>query len=65
MKLCFRLELPPDHFSNITSRILMRSSIDGLPLTDAFASESDELELNEGALDGDEGGCSTVDWADK
>lgn len=65
VKLCFLLELPPDHFSNITSNIRIRSSIDGLPLIDAFASESDELELSDGALDGDEGGCSTVDCEDK
>lgn len=52
--VCERLALPPFHFSNISSRFLMRSSNDGL----AAASESLEFGLNDWARDGLSGGCS-------
>lgn len=52
--------LPPLHISNISSRFFMRSSNDGLvPI-----SESLEFELNDGAMHGLSGGCSTGCTAD-
>lgn len=47
--------MPPFHISNISSRFLIRSSNDGLFPN----SESLEFELNDGALHGLSGGCST------
>lgn len=60
LNVCVRFVLPPDHFSNISSNVLMRSSIDGLLL--GAISESLEYELNDNALDGLAGGCSMLDW---
>lgn len=60
LNVCVRFELPPAHFSNISSKLLIRSSIDGLLL--GAISESLEYELNDNALDGLAGGCSMLDW---
>lgn len=46
---CDRLVLPPLHFSNISSNVLMRSSMLGLPVV---PSESLDDELIDGGLDG-------------
>lgn len=50
MNACVRVVLPPFHFSNISSSVRMRSSIDGL-FVDVI-SESLEFELIEGVLFG-------------